>query len=160
MAPQRSVGEGRIELPLHPPQGCGLPLSDSPDPGCLPNNRCRAEARQTPPRPGGGGVLFCLVQGFEAFGAGDNFGAVGQSGRLQVRLLFPFGGGIEFGGAQTHPFPRHHSFFFAKLAGSGHKFSWNPNVLDSLLTFEIRKINVNEPIIRYFPTIGKGQDKC
>ena len=65
--------------------------------------------------------LFRFVQGFEAFGARDNFGAVGQSGRLQVRLLLPLGGGIELGGAQTHPFPRHHSFFFAKLANSGHR---------------------------------------
>lgn len=65
--------------------------------------------------------LFCFVQGSEAFGARDNFSAVGQSGRLQVRLLLPLGGGVELGGAQTHPFPRHHSFFFAKLANSGHR---------------------------------------
>lgn len=80
---------------------------------CIAKEISRSSAR---------GSLFRFVQGFEAFGAGDNFGAVGQSGRLQIRLLFSLGGGVEFGGAQTHPFPCHHSFFFAKLADSGHNF--------------------------------------
>ena len=80
------------------------------------------------------------MEGFDAFGASGDLRAVGKLGRLQVGLLLALGGGVELGGAQAHPAPRHHSFFFAQLANFGHEF----------LIF-----NANATIILHFAAIGK-----
>jgi hypothetical protein len=76
-------------------------------------------------------VLFGsgFVHGFDAFGAGPHFFAGGQGGRLQIRLLLSFGGGVEFGRAQAHPAPSHHSGFFAQLANFGHRIFINKAII-------------------------------
>ena len=60
--------------------------------------------------------LLGFVQGFDAFGASGDFFPGGKSGRLQIGILLPFGGRVEFCSSQPDARPGHHSSFLANLA--------------------------------------------
>ena len=65
-------------------------------------------------------LLFLFAQGLDALGAGFDFCAVGQGDRLQVGLLFPFGGRVKLRCTQAYARPDHLAFFVTYLSNFCH----------------------------------------